>query len=144
MNPLRQRMIEDLRIRNYSEQTIDTYVRRVAAFAAHFGRSPAELGSEHIRTYQVFLVNEKKASRSELARAASALRFLYKVTLHDKVPVERIPCPKGEKKLPVVLSPAELKVFFWPVSRVMISAAAFRSWTPLAISALTLVRPDLP
>jgi site-specific recombinase XerD len=105
-------MMDDLRIRNYSQQTINSYVRSVAAFASHFGRSPAELGPEHIRTYQVFLVNEKKLTTSGLHRAAAALRFLYKVTLHDKVPVERIPYPRREKKLPVVLSPGELKEFF--------------------------------
>ena len=105
-------MIEDLLIRNYSQQTINSYVRSVAAFASHFGRSPAELGAEHVRTYQVFLVNEKKLTTSGLRRAAAALRFLYKVTLHDKVPFEQIPYPRREKKLPVILSPGELKEFF--------------------------------
>jgi site-specific recombinase XerD len=112
MNPLRKRMIEDLLVRNYSKQTIDSYVRSVAAFARHFGRSPAELGAEDVRTYQVYLVDERKVAKSTLNRIATALRFLYVVTLNGKIPVEQIPAARREKKLPVVLSPDELKVFF--------------------------------
>ena len=52
-------MIEDLRLRNYSPETIQTYVRYIADFAGHFGRSPAELGPPHVRDYQVFLLDEK-------------------------------------------------------------------------------------
>jgi len=106
-------MIEDLLVRNYSQQTIDTYVRRVASFAAHFGRSPAELGAEDVRAYQVFLVNEKHVSSSSFTTTTAALRFLYKVTLHGKIPLDQIPhMRKDKRRLPVVPSPAELKVFF--------------------------------
>ena len=112
MNPLRKRMIEDLRVRNYSKQTIDSYVRSVAAFARHFGRSPADLGAEDVRTYQVYLVDERKVAKSTLNRITTALRFLYVVTLNGKIPVEHIPAARREQKLPVVLSPDELKVFF--------------------------------
>jgi len=112
MNPPRKRMIEDLRVRNYSKQTIDSYVRSVAAFARHFGRSPAELNAEDVRSYQVHLVEERRISSSTLNGTTSALRFLYGVTLEGKVSVEHIPTARKEKKLPVVFSPGELKVFF--------------------------------
>ena len=49
MTALRQRMIEDMRIRNYSPHTQKAYVRYAARFAGHFGRSPVELGPEHVR-----------------------------------------------------------------------------------------------
>ena len=60
MSKLRQRMIDDLRIRNYSPRTIKTYTWCVARFAKHFGTSPAQLGPDHIRAYQIFLVETKR------------------------------------------------------------------------------------
>lgn len=57
---LRTRLIEDLRIRNYSEKTVKIYVRCVALFAKYFGRSPAELNEEHVREYQHYLRREKE------------------------------------------------------------------------------------
>jgi integrase/recombinase XerD len=62
MTELRRRMIEELRLRNYSPNTITVYIRCVAQFAQHFRLSPDELGPEHIRQYQFFLVQHKKVS----------------------------------------------------------------------------------
>ena len=108
MTILRQRMIEDLRIRNYAERTIETYVGRVAEFARHFGKSPHLLGPEQIRQYQVFLVETKKASWPVFNQTVCALRFFHRVCLNKDWAVEHIPFPKQEKKLPVVLSPHEV------------------------------------
>jgi integrase/recombinase XerD len=59
MSPLRRRMLEDMQIRNYSPHTIDGYLRYVAQFAKHFGTSPDRLGPEHIRTYQLHLLQQQ-------------------------------------------------------------------------------------
>ena len=109
---LRKRMIEDLRVRNYSIHTIDAYVRCVANFAKHFGKPPDLLGAEHVRKYQIYLVEIKKASWSVFNQTVCALRFLYEVTLDRPGMVKYIPFPKQEKKLPVILSFEELKEFF--------------------------------
>ena len=115
MTSLRQRMTQDLRIRNYSPRTIDTYIRAVAKFAEHFGKSPQVLGAEHIREYQVYLVETKKASWSLFNQAVCALRFFYNVTLDRKEMIEHIPFSKKERKLPVVLSAGELGRLFQAV-----------------------------
>jgi integrase/recombinase XerD len=112
MSPLRQRMIEDMRVRNYSSNTQQLYIDRVAKFAQYFGKSPELLGPEEIRTYQVYLMKEKGASWSMLNQTVCALRFLYRITLGKEWAIQHIPAPKKEIKLPVVLSQDEVSRFF--------------------------------
>ncbi len=109
MTPLRKRMLEDLQIRNYSPNTVAAYIRRVAEFAKHFGKSPELLGPEEIREYQLYLIKDKTVSLSAYIQTVCGLRFLYSNTLHRSVSIDRIPLPRYEKKLPVILSPAEVQ-----------------------------------
>lgn len=111
MTPLRQRMIEDMKLRNLSPHTVQAYVDRVAAFAKYFGKSPQSLGPEDVRAYLVFLVEEKRVSWSYYGQAICALRFLYRVTLGKDWVVKGVVSPKKETKLPVILSPAEVTQF---------------------------------
>jgi integrase/recombinase XerD len=112
MTVLRQRMSEDMQVRNFSQNTQLSYLQQVSLFARHFGKSPAVLGREEIRTYQVYLTNEKKLSPSSIHTAVSALRFLYKVTLKKGWTFEDVlPLPKKPQKLPIVLSPEEVQQF---------------------------------
>jgi integrase/recombinase XerD len=112
MTPLRTRMTEDMQIRNLSPNTQTSYVQQVSLFARHFNKSPEELGPEDIRSYQVYLTNEKKLAPGSVVIAVSALRFLYKVTLHKDWTFEDIiPAPKKPQTLPVVLSPEEVLHF---------------------------------
>src|SRR5512135_3111662 len=87
MTPLRQRMIEDLKLRNLAPRTIEVYVQRVAAFARHFGKSPEHLGPPEVRSYLVHLVQEKHVSWSYYNQTVAALRFLY------------FYCPIGSRRL---------------------------------------------
>lgn len=112
MTTLRQRMIDDLRVRNRSAHTIKVYIACVAHFARHFGKSPELLGPEEIRQYQVYLVNERHVSWSYLNQVVCALRFLYCVTLERDWAITRIPRPRQPRQLPVVLSQAEVKRLF--------------------------------
>ena len=112
MTPLRQRMTEDMQVRNLSPHTQASYLQQVSLFARHFNKSPQQLGPEDIRAYQVYLTNERKLSPSSILIAVSALRFLYKVSLKkDWTFDEIIPAPKKPQKLPVVLSPEEVLHF---------------------------------
>lgn len=111
MTPLRQRMIEDMRIRNLAPSTQQIYVDCVAKYAQHFSQSPDELGRDHIREYMRYLVQETECSTSYQSQVASALRFLYHTTLRVEWPIQHIPRPKMAKRLPVVLSRTEIVRF---------------------------------
>jgi integrase/recombinase XerD len=112
MTSLRTRMTEDMQIRNLAVHTQNTYLLQVALFARYFNKSPELLGPEQIRTYQVYLTNEKKLATSSILIAISALRFLYKVTLKRHWSLDDIiPAPKKPQTLPVVLSPEEVVHF---------------------------------
>jgi integrase/recombinase XerD len=107
MTPLRQRFIDDLRLRNFSPKTVKAYVAGVVRFARHFGRSPAELGAEEVRTFQLHLL-QQGATWSLYNQTVCALRFLYRVTLGRPDVVHAIPYGKKPKTLPSVLSPEEV------------------------------------
>ena len=107
MTPLRQRLIDDLRLRNYSPRTIEAYVAGVARLARHFGRSPDQLGPEEIRAFQLHLV-ERKVSWSQFNQTACALRFFYGITLGRTEQLPEIPYGKRVKTLPSVLAPEEV------------------------------------
>jgi len=111
MTPLRQRYFDDLRLRNYAPRTIQTYVAAVAQFARHFGKSPALLGAEEVRTYQLHLL-QKRASWSRFNQLVCALRFLYRITLGRPEVVTMIPYGKRPKTLPAVLSRCEVLRLF--------------------------------
>jgi len=116
--PLRQRMIEDMRVRNFALNTQNNYVQQVAKFSEYHGKSPELLGPEEIRGYQVYLVDQKHASWSVLNLTVCALRFLYRVTLGKGWMIEHIPYARKPKKLPVVLSLEEVARFLEAVSNI--------------------------
>jgi site-specific recombinase XerD len=108
VSPLRQRMIEDMTVRNFAPNTQESYLHQVSVFARHFGKSPEQLGSEQIRAYQIYLAQERNAAVGTRTVAVSALRFLYGVTLKREWTVQLIPTPKKDHRLPVILSPEEV------------------------------------
>jgi integrase/recombinase XerD len=127
MTPLRQRMLEDMRIRNLSPHTQASYIEQVARFARHFGQSPDRLGREQIRAYQLYLTQERRLAPRSIIVAVAALRFLYTVTLgKDWDAADVLPLPKKPQTLPVVLSPEEVVHFLacisFPKHRVILTA----------------------
>ncbi len=81
MTPLRQRMSEDMQVRNLAPHTQRSYLQQVSQFARYFGKSPELLGPDDIRAYQLHLTRGKHLSASSILVAVAAIRFLYKVTL---------------------------------------------------------------
>ena len=108
----RQRLVDDLRLRNRSPRTIACYVQAIVRFAKHFQRSPEQIGPEEIRAYQLHLIDQEHASWSRFNQTVCALRFLYGVTLQRPDVVTMIPFGKRPKTLPAVLSRAEVQKIF--------------------------------
>lgn len=107
VSPLRQRMIEDMSIRQFGPKTQHDYVRVVADFARFLGRSPDQSEPEDLRRYQLHLAS-LGASPAKTNAAVSALRFFFKVTLGRSGFGERLATVRKEERLPVVLSPEEV------------------------------------
>jgi len=115
MTPLRQRYIEDLRLKNFSPGTIKVYVFAVAKFARHFGRSPDTLSGEDVRAYILHLL-DRGIARSSCVVVRNALRHLYTDTLGRPDCLQAVPRPKRERRLPVVLSRQEVQRLFATVT----------------------------
>jgi site-specific recombinase XerD len=107
MSPLRQRFIDDLRLRNRSPQTIQAYVLAVKKFSRYGGRSLERLGPDDVRRYQLHLI-DTQASWSQFNQAVCALRFLYNVTLRRPAVIERLAFAKRPRVLPDVLTRDEV------------------------------------
>jgi integrase/recombinase XerD len=109
VTPLRQRMLEELRRRNYSPDTIRGYLHAVEQFAEYFHKSPELLGIEEIGRFQLHLLEDKQLALGTIALRMGALRFLYKRVLKRRdLDFENLPLLRTPKKLPVVLSPEEV------------------------------------
>ena len=128
VTPLRQRMSEDLRVRNLAVTTQKAYIDQVAKFARYFGKSPALLGPEEVRAYQVYLINDKKLGWSAFNGAVCALRFLYQNTLHVDWAFEKIPYAKRPRKRPVILSLDEVCSFLGAIPNLKHRVAAMTSY----------------
>jgi integrase/recombinase XerD len=105
---LRQRMLDELQRRNYSPNTVRSYMHAVEEFARYFHKSPDQLGPDHIREYQVHLFRDCKLSPRTIEGQTAALRFLFVKTLGRPYLPDQIPFPKCLKRLPTVLSQEEV------------------------------------
>jgi integrase/recombinase XerD len=135
MTPLRQRMIEELQLRNLSEATIQTYVSAVFRFARYFGKSPGRLGPEHIRQYLLHLRNDKKDTWSTLQVNRGALKFLYVRVLKQGWFDEEIAAPKKRPQAITVLSAEQ-------ITRILDNTHNLKHWTILATFYATALRSN--
>jgi integrase/recombinase XerD len=105
---LRKMMLEELRRRNYAQETTRSYIRTVEDFSRHFHCSPDRLGPRHIREYQAELFEKRKLSAASVAVRLAALRFFYCKTLKRAWSIADTPYPKGDHRLPAILSQQEV------------------------------------
>src|SRR5580700_7154578 len=112
MTPLRQRMIDDMQLRNLAPATQRNYIYHVARFASYYGLSPEKLDLEDIRQFHLYLLNDRKYSPEAVNQSVSAVKFLYRETLEMPWSDEHFPRARRPHKLPIVLSPEEVVQFF--------------------------------
>ena len=108
MTHLRRQMLEELERRNYSANTVRSYIRTVEDLARYFKRRPDRLGPEHIRQYQAHLFRDRKLAANTVAQRVAALRFFYIQTLGQEWNLDRAPYPKRPRRLPNILSPQQV------------------------------------
>ena len=101
-------MLEELQRRNYSDRTAHSYVRTMAEFAKHFGKPPDQLTPDDLRTYQAYLLAERKLSVGTVIGRVAALRFFFVRTLRRNDFRQELPYPKKHRRLPAVLSLEEV------------------------------------
>jgi integrase/recombinase XerD len=125
MTHLRQRMIEDMRLRGLSERTQEIYVHAVRQLAEYYGKSPGQINQDELRQYFLYLKNEKEIAPSTFGQVLAAIKFLYLHTLKRAWPIFDLVRPRQEKKLPVVLSVEEvhqiLECLYRPLYRACLS-----------------------
>ncbi len=109
MTELRKRMIECLQLRGLAERTQEAYTRAVRQLAAHYHKSPDQISEEELRQYFLFIKNVKHYSRNTMTVAICGIRFFYEQTLNRDWAIFGIVRPAPEKKLPVILSLAEVR-----------------------------------
>jgi len=126
ISPLRQRMIEDMRMRRLASKTQQSYIRAVKNFTRYLGRSPDTADGEDLRLYQLQLV-ESGVSNGTLNATITALRFFFKVTLGRSEPVSRMASVHEPRKIPVVMSQDE-------VARLLKATSSVKYRTLLAVT----------
>jgi integrase/recombinase XerD len=112
MSPLRQRMLEDMQLRNFSAGTQRSYIHYVADYASYYGISPDQLGLDDIRNYQLYLTEQRQLAAPSINCFVAAAKFLYTVTLEMPWSDQQFTRLKVPETLPVILSRSEVEEFF--------------------------------
>jgi len=128
MTPLRQRMIEDMQLRNLSAQTQKAYLHYITGLARFYQISPEHLSLEEIREYQLYLTNQRRCSPQSVNTFVSAAKFLYQITLETPWPEGALPRARVPHRLPVVLSATEVAEFFQQVCTIRYRAALMTAY----------------
>ena len=105
---LRQRMIDDLRMRKYADKTQTDYIRAVRNFASYLHRSPDTATAEDLRNYQLYLIDQG-ISPASLNVAITGLKFFFDITVGDTERIGKMQPVQVPRKLPVILSREEVR-----------------------------------
>src|SRR5437667_3821002 len=128
MTPLRQRMIEDMQLRNLGAETQRAYLHYITGLARFYQTSPEHLSLEEIREYQLYMINERRYSAESVNHFVASAKFLYNVTLETPWPERVLPRCRVPHQLPVVLSAIEVQEFFQHVCTIRYRAALMTAY----------------
>lgn len=112
MGELGKRTVRLLELRNFSVRTKKAYLHHLKELYYFYNRPLESLGSDELEQYLHHLRYEKRLSWSNVNIAISALKFLYGTVLGRSMTLAKIPHPRPEHKLPLVLSPEEVAAIF--------------------------------
>jgi integrase/recombinase XerD len=141
MTPLRQRMIEDMQLRNLAPETQRAYLHYITGLARFYQTSPQDLSLEELREYQLYMINDRQYSPESVNHFVVAAKFLYNVTLETPWPGDALPRARVPHTLPVVLSATEVYEFFQHVCTIRYRAALMTAYgAGLRVSEVVLLR----
>jgi site-specific recombinase XerD len=112
MTPLRQKMIDNMKLRGFAPNTQEAYVAAVAGLAKYYNRSPDKLDSEKVQRYLLHLIEERRLAWNSCNVAAAGLRFFYIETLKWHPTAIVIPPKRKKTQLPEILSRQEIERLF--------------------------------
>jgi len=101
-------MLEELQRRNYAQSTVEAYTSALRDFAKYFNKPPDQLGPEHIRQFQLHLLRDQKLAANTVKQRMAAMQFFFARTLKRPYLREDFPYPKAPRRLPIILSQAEV------------------------------------
>ncbi len=123
MGVIKDRMVEDLRLKGYAAPTKREYIRCARHFVAHFMKAPTELGAEDVRAFLVSMIDDGK-SPSVRKMYIAAIKFLYEVTLRRPDVVAEVSYPKIPVRLPEILAGTEVVRIFGAMTALKYQVAA--------------------
>ncbi|MBM3700807.1 MAG: hypothetical protein FJW68_07870 [Actinobacteria bacterium] len=112
MTPLREKMIEEMQLRRFSENTQESYIRSVTGLANHYRVSSDKISQNQLRDYVLFLTNERSLKWATINTMTAGIRFFYTEALRRKDMSLAIPPRKTPRRLPEILSREELILLF--------------------------------
>lgn len=109
MGVLRQRFLEDLRLKGFQEHTRRSYVGCVQRFCDHVGISPLKMGEQEVRDFLLYLEREKGYCAASRSNYIASLKFFFAITLRRPEVMARIPFPRRQQRLPEILTKDEVE-----------------------------------
>ena len=112
MTPLRKRMVNDMTVRGFAENTMRSYLHSVSGLACFYSRSPEEISAQEVQDYLIYLHDERRLTWTSCNCVRHGIRFLYRITLGRPDPHFYLPGARTPSKLPEILNHDELVRLF--------------------------------